>query len=219
MTSSLRIADLLSDGMTALRKAGVELPAGEATAAAGRGCKYSPPAIMIGFSGAQRGSPAADAYRALLARRVDREPMSHILGRREFWSLPFFVTRDVLDPRPDSEALIDAVLDEALRPAGPVAHSGSRGWLRLPAADAAAGIAERARAGAWMSALRPWRSRERNAAALGLELAAACNIAARGRGTPRLTPADPADLRYHRQQPALYPNPRDRDAGTGSGAL
>jgi len=37
--------------------------------------------------------------------------MSHILGRREFWSLDFAVTPDVLTPRPDSETLVAAVLD------------------------------------------------------------------------------------------------------------
>ncbi len=50
-------------------------------------------------------------FEALLARRVAREPMSHILGQREFWSLNFTVGPDVLDPRPDSETLIEAVLD------------------------------------------------------------------------------------------------------------
>ncbi|MBL8674833.1 MAG: peptide chain release factor N(5)-glutamine methyltransferase [Rhodospirillales bacterium] len=46
----------------------------------------------------------------LAQRRVEREPMSHILGRREFWSLTFKVSPDVLTPRPDSEALVEAVL-------------------------------------------------------------------------------------------------------------
>lgn len=49
---------------------------------------------------------------ALLARRCDREPISQILGCREFWSLNFRVSRDVLTPRPDSETLIEAVLAE-----------------------------------------------------------------------------------------------------------
>lgn len=44
----------------------------------------------------------------LLARRLAREPVAQIVGRREFWSLPFRVTRDVLTPRPDSEAVIEA---------------------------------------------------------------------------------------------------------------
>src|SRR5690606_16777794 len=45
---------------------------------------------------------------ALIARRLDREPVAQILGRREFWSLPFRVTPDVLTPRPESETLIEA---------------------------------------------------------------------------------------------------------------
>ncbi|HVI50077.1 MAG TPA: peptide chain release factor N(5)-glutamine methyltransferase [Candidatus Sulfotelmatobacter sp.] len=48
---------------------------------------------------------------ALTARREKREPVSHILGRREFWSLNFAVTADTLDPRPDTETLIETVLD------------------------------------------------------------------------------------------------------------
>jgi release factor glutamine methyltransferase len=50
------------------------------------------------------------AFEALVARRVRREPVSHLLGRREFWSLDFAVTSDVLDPRPDTETLVEAVL-------------------------------------------------------------------------------------------------------------
>lgn len=48
----------------------------------------------------------------LVARRAQREPMAHILGVREFWSLPFIVTSDTLVPRPDSETLIEAVLEQ-----------------------------------------------------------------------------------------------------------
>lgn len=47
---------------------------------------------------------------ALLDRRSSHEPLSKILGHREFWSLPFRVTADTLDPRPDSETIIESVL-------------------------------------------------------------------------------------------------------------
>jgi release factor glutamine methyltransferase len=50
------------------------------------------------------------AFVALVERRKLREPISRILGQREFWSLPFKVSKDTLDPRPDSETLIEAVL-------------------------------------------------------------------------------------------------------------
>jgi len=44
-------------------------------------------------------------------RRLAREPVSRILGSREFWGLTFAVTAETLDPRPDSETLIEAALD------------------------------------------------------------------------------------------------------------
>lgn len=47
----------------------------------------------------------------LAARRAAREPMSHILGRRGFWTLTLKVTADTLDPRGDTETVVEAVLD------------------------------------------------------------------------------------------------------------
>lgn len=44
-------------------------------------------------------------------RRAAREPVSRILGRRDFWGLTLRVTPEVLDPRPDTETLVAAVLD------------------------------------------------------------------------------------------------------------
>jgi release factor glutamine methyltransferase len=48
---------------------------------------------------------------AFLKRRIAQEPIAYILKTREFWSLPFIVSRDTLVPRPDSETLIEAVLE------------------------------------------------------------------------------------------------------------
>ncbi len=56
-------------------------------------------------------APATKRLRGLLHRRLRREPISHLLESREFWSLPFRVTPATFDPRPDSETLIAAVLD------------------------------------------------------------------------------------------------------------
>lgn len=63
---------------------------------------------------------AAARLEALLRRRVAREPMAYILGRREFWSLDFAVTSATLTPRPDSETLVAAVLDEVGDRAAPL---------------------------------------------------------------------------------------------------
>src|SRR3546814_138093 len=55
-------------------------------------------------------SAVVAAFGALLQRRLAREPVSKIVGFREFWSLSFRTGRDVLDPRPDSETLVAGVL-------------------------------------------------------------------------------------------------------------
>lgn len=49
------------------------------------------------------------AYWRLVARRSKNEPVAYILGYKEFWSMRFEVSPDVLIPRPDSERLIEAV--------------------------------------------------------------------------------------------------------------
>jgi release factor glutamine methyltransferase len=48
-------------------------------------------------------------YLELIERRIKGEPVSKIVGRREFYGREFIVNRDVLDPRPDSELIIDTV--------------------------------------------------------------------------------------------------------------
>jgi len=54
---------------------------------------------------------ARSQFEALIARREKREPISHLTGEREFWSLPFSVSSAVLDPRPDSETLVEVALE------------------------------------------------------------------------------------------------------------
>ncbi len=47
---------------------------------------------------------------ALVARRAAREPVSRIVGRREFWSREFLLAPEVFDPRPDSETVVEVAL-------------------------------------------------------------------------------------------------------------
>lgn len=56
------------------------------------------------------GRDAAERLASMLARRLDREPVFRIIGRREFWGLDLEVTPAVLDPRPDTETVVSAAL-------------------------------------------------------------------------------------------------------------
>jgi release factor glutamine methyltransferase len=64
-----------------------------------------------------------DAFRALVRRRAEGTPVAYLVGRREFYSLSFQVTPDVLIPRPETEFLLVALFDrvKACPPAGPLA--------------------------------------------------------------------------------------------------
>ncbi len=50
------------------------------------------------------------AYQELVEKRKNRQPVSQLTGKREFWGMCFKVTQSTLDPRPDSETLIEAIL-------------------------------------------------------------------------------------------------------------
>ena len=56
------------------------------------------------------GETETTAFQALLARRLAGEPIAHLLGVREFWSLALTVTPDTLIPRPEPERLVELAL-------------------------------------------------------------------------------------------------------------
>ena len=58
------------------------------------------------------GELLAAQFHQLLVRRVSGEPVAHLLGRREFYGHEFLVSADTLIPRPDTELLVDVVLEK-----------------------------------------------------------------------------------------------------------
>lgn len=106
----MRIDALIGAAAARLQTAGIEAPAREARLLLGHASGLGATRIMA-YPEQAIPPDAAQAFERLVDRRVAREPVSRILGRREFWSLDFIVTPATLDPRPDSETIVEAALD------------------------------------------------------------------------------------------------------------
>jgi release factor glutamine methyltransferase len=103
------IVALLGVAAARLKAAGIEAPMREARLLLGHAAGLGQGAL-IGWPERALDRDCADRFRTLVERRLAHEPVARILGRREFWSLDFAVTAATLDPRPDTETLIEAVL-------------------------------------------------------------------------------------------------------------
>ncbi len=97
-----------------LAAAKVASPRLEARLLLGRALDLAPEIV---FSHPERAVAPGEAARldGLIARRRGGEPMAYILGEREFWSLAFRVTADVLIPRPDTEVVVETALRAVAR--------------------------------------------------------------------------------------------------------
>jgi release factor glutamine methyltransferase len=58
------------------------------------------------------GTEAGMRARKYFARRITREPVAYITGEKEFFGLPFHVTRDTLIPRPETEMLVERAIED-----------------------------------------------------------------------------------------------------------
>ncbi|BBV08413.1 TPA: peptide chain release factor N(5)-glutamine methyltransferase [Providencia stuartii] len=66
--------------------------------------------FIFAFSETELTQPEYEALESLLCRREQGEPIAYIIGEREFWSLPLFVSPATLIPRPDTECLVEQAL-------------------------------------------------------------------------------------------------------------
>jgi release factor glutamine methyltransferase len=101
------IASCLEAGSRRLKEAGIPDARREARLILAHALGIGP-VTVLGYP--ERPVDDAGRYEDLIARRAAREPLSHLTGRREFWSLEFEVTPATLDPRADSETLVEAAL-------------------------------------------------------------------------------------------------------------
>lgn len=114
----------LERGAAALRVAGVEQARRDARlllAAAGETSVEQ----VFGYPERLLDPLARQRFDGFLQRRAAREPVSRVLGRREFWGLEFVLAPATLDPRPDSELLVETLIEELSAVPGPDAVLGS----------------------------------------------------------------------------------------------
>lgn len=67
-------------------------------------------AKLISFDGDEADPTAIAAYDRLISRRILGEPVSRIIGEKEFWSLRFALGSETLVPRPETETIVEAAL-------------------------------------------------------------------------------------------------------------
>jgi release factor glutamine methyltransferase len=106
-TSPATIGDCVAAGARRLAAAGIEDARREARLILAHALGIEPVSVT-GYP--ERPVPDPGPFEALIARRARREPLSHLTGRREFWSLEFETCPATLDPRPDSETVVEAAL-------------------------------------------------------------------------------------------------------------
>mgnify|MGYP001050692704 CR=1 FL=1 len=106
---SATLGALLAQATARLKTAGVDDPARDARALVAMAAGIAPDRLSLALQD-MAGAQVAGDLATLVELRAARRPMAQILGRRAFYRHEFRVTADVLDPRPDTETLVEAAL-------------------------------------------------------------------------------------------------------------
>jgi release factor glutamine methyltransferase len=109
MTVQSTVQTALIKGTKRLAEAGIEGGARDARLLMAHVLGLAPSRLTLVMPDAISEADVA-AFALAIDRRVNREPVSHILGHREFYGRSFKVSADVLDPRPETEILIAEAL-------------------------------------------------------------------------------------------------------------
>ncbi|MFW2543486.1 peptide chain release factor N(5)-glutamine methyltransferase [Primorskyibacter sp. 2E107] len=107
----MRGAELVARGTATLSAAGVPDAGRDARRLLAHVLKV-PPGRLTLFLPEPVDPDLEEIFSAMIQRRAARVPVSHLTGRRQFYGRDWLVTPDVLDPRPETETLIEAALAE-----------------------------------------------------------------------------------------------------------
>jgi release factor glutamine methyltransferase len=110
LKAGLALSDACDLVARAFRERGIESPQADARILAAHALALTR-AQLIAQADRELEPREIDAISARAARRLEREPVSRIVGTREFWGLTLEIDPAVLDPRPDTETVIEMALD------------------------------------------------------------------------------------------------------------
>lgn len=102
-------AQAMAAAAARLRAAGVDDPGRDARVLLAHAARIEASRVTL-IAPEDLAPDIAERYEHLIALRAVRVPVSHLLGEREFYGRRFKLSREVLDPRPETETLIEAAL-------------------------------------------------------------------------------------------------------------
>ncbi|MEX0320320.1 MAG: peptide chain release factor N(5)-glutamine methyltransferase [Ruegeria sp.] len=111
MSGASTAAQAMVAATARLRAAGVADPARDARLLLAHAARIEASRVTL-IAPDELSPEIAERYEQLISLRSIRVPVSHLLGERDFYGRRFKVSRDVLDPRPETETLIEAALSE-----------------------------------------------------------------------------------------------------------
>ena len=110
----MKLKEVLADTAIKLSKSGIEGAARDARILTAFALEIPISELSLKIN-EQVSGKITSKLEKLILRRINREPISKILGRRDFWGRTFYINENVLDPRGDTETLIDFVIEKPVK--------------------------------------------------------------------------------------------------------
>ena len=105
----MNIANILNEGINILKKNKIPNPQLDSEILLSNSIKRDKRYIVLN-SKELLNSAQSNIFKGLIERRKKGEPVAYLINKKEFWRDEFFVNKDVLIPRPDTELIVEQVL-------------------------------------------------------------------------------------------------------------
>ena len=105
----MNIENILNEGISALKKSKIPNPQLDCEILLSNSIKRDKKHIILNPKELIN-SEQVETFKYLIERRKKKEPIAYLINKKEFWKDKFFINKDVLIPRPDTELIIEQVI-------------------------------------------------------------------------------------------------------------